>query len=231
METHAHTRQSAAHLCLVRHSEALLTGVLAGRTPEDRVAVPIAEEDRLRAATYGQLGNLLARVPDSETLERLRSVDADVEAGGLPGAWARLGAAARSATTQDLEAEYQNLFIGIGRGELVPYASWYLTGFLMERPLGILREELSALGISRQDRVREPEDHIAALCEVMALLIGDPDCAGERQGAFFVRHLAPWAGRFFDDLERAATARFYRQVGRLGRHFIELEQQYLGDSG
>lgn len=208
-----------------------MTGMVTPSVSKPQVAASIADEDRLRAATYGLLGRLLAGAPDAETLKALRSIDAAVEADGLTGVWARLGTAARSATPADLTGEYQRLFIGIGRGELVPYASWYLTGFLMERPLGILRRDLDTLGIQRQDSVREPEDHIAALCEVMSLLITDPDYDVERAQDFFTRHLSPWAERFFADLEQAVSSRFYHDVGELGRHFIALEQQYLEGGG
>jgi len=127
----------------------------------------------------------------------------------------------------EIDDEYHALFVGLGRGELVPYGSWYLTGFLMEAPLGELRRDLERLGFDRQDGVREPEDHIAALCEVMAMLAGPSAADLDTQRAFFDRHLGAWADRFFGDLATAEAAVFYRAVGRLGQAFVELEKQYF----
>ena len=114
----------------------------------------------------------------------------------------------------------------IGRGEVMPYGSYYLTGFLHERPLARLRSDLAELGITRSDRNYEPEDHIATLCEVMAGLAGGrfpaPPESDER---IFKKHVEPWAARFFADLERTQAAQFYRSVGMLGRIFIEIESE------
>lgn len=127
------------------------------------------------------------------------------------------------------EREHNALFIGVDRGELVPYASFYLTGFLHDRPLARLRRDMQALGVERRPGVAEPEDHIAALCEIMAGLI--TGAYGEAPAAdaasFFRRHLAPWAGRFFADLERARAAALYRPVGTLGRIFLTIEASLL----
>ena len=107
----------------------------------------------------------------------------------------------------------------------MPYASFYLTGFLNERPLAALRTDLAALGVRRADANRDPEDHIAALCEAMAGLIeGDYGPADlDTQRRFFDRHLAPWAPRFFADLERARASRLYVPIGTLGRLFMDIE--------
>src|SRR5262249_55051867 len=120
-----------------------------------------------------------------------------------------------------IEREFFDLFIGVGRGELLPYASYYLTGFLNERPLSRLRADLAKAGIERIQNNYEPEDHAGILCEVMAGLAGGrfpaPDGA-ERQ--IFENHIAPWMARLFADMERAQSADFYRQVGTLGRVFL-----------
>jgi TorA maturation chaperone TorD len=147
----------------------------------------------------------------------------------MAAAWRMLAQAGERADRDALDDEYHALFIGIGRGELVPYGSWYLTGFLMEQPLALLRRDLARLGFERQPDVREPEDHAAALCETMALLIGGDEAAGlDQQREFFERHLAPWMGRFFRDMQGAESARFYRAVGYFGEQFMTIEQQYLG---
>jgi TorA maturation chaperone TorD len=125
-----------------------------------------------------------------------------------------------------IEREFFNLFIGLGRGELLPYGSYYLTGFLNERPLARLRDDLAAFGVERMEGNYEPEDHAATLCEIMASFAGGrfaPPPGAERK--LFEKHMAPWIGRFFADLERAEAADFYRHVGALGRLFIEIETE------
>jgi TorA maturation chaperone TorD len=179
--------------------------------------------DRERAALFALLGRLLSDPPDSALLARLRALGGD---GGtrLGQALAGLVAAAEEADPAALEREHFKLFIGVGRGELMPYASWYLTGFLHDRPLADLRAALRRLGVERAPGVPEPEDHIAFLCETLAGLI-EGRFAGEPEEAtiFFGRHLRPWAARFFRDLEKAEAARFYRAVGALGRAAVEIE--------
>jgi TorA maturation chaperone TorD len=195
----------------------------------DREDESRSREDSLRAATYALLGRLLSAPPDGSLLDRLGDAGdgrADaLSADALSEAWSALAHASGAARPTVIDDEFHGLFIGLGRGELVPYASWYMTGFLMERPLGELRRDLAQLGIERAESVREPEDHAAALCQVMALLIDDPAYGSEQERDFYSRHIEPWMKRFFGDLESAEGAVFYRQVGRLGRHFIELEEQ------
>ena len=134
--------------------------------------------------------------------------------------------AAKEADAAAIEREFFDLFIGVGRGELLPYASYYLTGFLHERPLARLREDLTRIGIARAEGVAEPEDHAAILCEIMAgLANGHLPGAEESSRTIFESHMAPWIGRFFADLERAEGADFYRQVGTVGRVFIGIETE------
>ncbi len=114
---------------------------------------------------------------------------------------------------------------GITQGELLPYGSWYLTGYLHAAPLARLREDIQALGVERDSKWAEPEDHLAAVCEVLALLVGEGDV---RQRDLFAKHLAPWGSRFFDDLAGARAAQFYRAVANLGKVFLGLEAQYFG---
>jgi TorA maturation chaperone TorD len=189
--------------------------------------IPPVEEDRARGHVYALLGNLLAGPPEAKLLALL--ADAAPGTGDdslLAASWRMLAVASARADLAALREEYDALFVGIGRGEVVPYGSWYLTGFLMEQPLAQLRGDLRTLGIERQPGVCEPEDHVAALCDTMALLINGDACVSiERQQIFYVRHLEPWAAQFFRDLQRAASARFYRAVGQLGEQFIDVESQ------
>jgi TorA maturation chaperone TorD len=185
--------------------------------------------DSARAGVYTLLAQLLAKPPTRALLAELAALRAaDTELGQALG---HLAALAGGTSPQAAEREHNALFIGVDRGELVPYASFYLTGFLSDRPLARLRQDMAALGVERQPGVPEPEDHIATICEIMAgLITGQLAASGEAaQQRFFQRHLAPWAGRFFADLERAQAARFYRPVGAIGRLFVEVEADSCAD--
>ena len=190
---------------------------------------PLADPASLRANTYGLLALLLSRPPLAETLSLLQQIRVPEQAGdGLELSWKMLQLASEHVAEDALDNEFHACFIGIGRGELVPYGSWYMTGMLMDRPLALLRQDLAALGIERQQGISEPEDHVAAVCDAMSLLVRDAaDDSMSRQRRFFDSHIAPWMGRFFKDLQVAKTAGFYRVVGRLGEQFIAFEQQYL----
>jgi TorA maturation chaperone TorD len=180
--------------------------------------------DAARAQEYALLAALLARAPDAGMMAQLATLRGDPSPLGL--AHAALGEAATATTTERVEREYFDLFIGLGRGEILPYASYYLTGFLHERPLARLREDLARFGIERAEGVAEPEDHAAILCEIMAGVIGGQFAAPpDADRELFTRHLAPWIGRFFNDLERADSADFYRRIGEVGRVFIEIETE------
>ncbi len=178
-----------------------------------------------RADTYGVLAALLAAPPDGAALAQLaRLPDGAGDPGPLGAAWQRLGTAARAAPPQRVEREYHALFIGLVRGEVVPYGSWYRTGAMMDRPLARLRADLSRLGLEREPGVHEPEDHAAMLCAVMQALLAEQ--ADETAGALFHQHLEPWLPAFFEDLGRAASADFYAAVAELGARLMRLETQY-----
>jgi len=187
----------------------------------------LTDEDRVRGNLYALLGNLLAAAPDAALLEVLRGISPEPDDDSLLAAsWQMLAVAAARADLEQLRQEYDALFIGLGRGEIVPYGSWYLTGFLMEQPLAQLRGDLRVLGIERQPGVHEPEDHAPALCHTTALLItGEVPAPLERQFDFYARHLETWLLQFFRDLQQAKSARFYRAVGQLGEQFIGVESQ------
>lgn len=193
-------------------------GAVAGRH--------IPDEELLRANTYALLARLLRTFPDEATLTELSALDSDDSE--LGEAIQSLGIAATVASAEAVDDEFHDLFIGVGDAELKPYASYYLTGFLYEKPLANLRVAMADLGIARADDVAEPEDHIAALCEMMVGMI--TGAFGEtvdlaRQRKFFDDHIAPWADRFFEDLEESPTARFYKPVGTIGRLFMRIESQ------
>jgi len=185
--------------------------------------------EQMRADVYRLLGVLLAGPPDAALLDLLRGIEPDAaeEDGAMTGAWRSLRAAAERADPASLEEEYFNLFIGLGRGELVPYASYYLNGFLMEKALAELRGELAGLGIRRREGVAEPEDHVAAVCEVMGVIISDSGLQLDNQSQFFKNFVDSWVGLFFADLGTAEKADFYRAVASLGAAFVAVERQYL----
>lgn len=183
--------------------------------------------DAARAETYQMIGSLLWRTPDQAALSSLAALQGDASPFGQ--ARAELARLAMQATADAARDEFFALFIGVGRGELLPYASYYLTGFLNERPLVAVRDDMVRLGLTRADRATEPEDHIAILFDVMAGLIrGDFHAAGLTDQLFFERHLKSWAPRFFADLEMAEAARFYRPVGRMGGLFMDIEIEAFG---
>lgn len=194
-------------------------------------ASPTAEYDLLeleRARLFALLGRLMVAAPDGALLANLRALRGD--AGSVLGeAYEALAEAARQTDAARAEREYHDLFIGVGRGELLPFASYYLTGFLHERPLAELRATLGQLGVERAPGVLEPEDHLGFLCETMAGLIAGVFPAGpEAAAGFFARHLQPWATRCFADMQAAEAARFYRAVGALGRVAMEIEATAAG---
>jgi len=192
--------------------------------------VVVTEEDQIRANVYGLLGALLTRPPDKEIIALLREIDVDEkqQASAMAASWKTLNLAAKRRRLNELNDEYHNLFIGVGRGEVVPYGSWYLTGFMMDRPLAQLRQDLIDLGLERAEHVKEPEDHAGALCESMSLLLSiDDGITPHVQKRFFDNHIASWMTKFFEDLQTASSADFYKAVGALGEQFIELEKQYL----
>ncbi|SHK04143.1 chaperone TorD involved in molybdoenzyme TorA maturation [Marinobacter antarcticus] len=193
-------------------------------TAEVQCPRSISDEDRARAQIYQLLGVLLGNPPSRELLKGLASLQSD----GTPlgSASKNLAALAERTSPYDAEWEYNNLFVGLGRGELLPYASYYLTGFLNEKPLADLRTDLMARGIKARSDVKEPEDHIGTLCEIMAGIVAGEfpcDCDLPSQKAFFDAHLAKWAALFFTDLEEAQSAIFYAPVGSLGRAFMTIE--------
>jgi len=184
----------------------------------------IDEVDAARAQEYALLAALLQRAPGASLLGKLSKLRADASPLGL--AHAALAESAAKTTAERVEREFFDLFIGIGRGELLPYGSYYLSGFLHERPLARLREDLARIGIARAEGVVEPEDHAGILCEIMSGLASHRlQAASNSDQLIFDKHMSPWIGRFFADLENAEAADFYRSVGALGRVFMNIETE------
>jgi TorA maturation chaperone TorD len=182
----------------------------------------IDPEDEARAEEYALLGALLWRAPTAETLDLLGKLRGD--ASELGAAHHLIAETARAVDPAVIQREFFDLFIGVGRGEILPYASFYRTGFLNERPLAEVRRDMEALGLAREIRVGEPEDHVAMLFDVMrGLIMGEFAADGIDDRVFFERHLKPWASRLFVDLEMTQTSALYRAVGAAGRVFLDIE--------
>ena len=185
-----------------------------------------SEEDALRADMYGFLAALLRSEPSDELIAKVVCLNGDDSA--LGEACSTLAKLADSLDSGVIRNEYVELFVGVGRGEVLPFASYYLTGFLNDRPLANLRGEMDAIGIKRAEGVREPEDHIASLFDIMAGLIrGDYGrvYSVAEQGTFFAKHIEPWGQLLMRDVEEAKTAIFYAPVGTMGRVFLEIESK------
>ncbi len=192
----------------------------------------VADEDVLRANMYAFLAGLLRSEPSAELVRSVSELSGDETTLGK--ASATLAYLAQEMSVEKIRSEYVDVFIGVGRGELLPYCSFYLTGFLNEKPLANLRQDMAQIGIARADNAKDPEDHIASLCEMMGgLILGSygRSFSVSEQARFFNKHLAPWAGLFFADLEAAKTAVFYAPVGTMGRIFMDIESQAFSMSG
>ena len=186
--------------------------------------VDLSEEELSRARLYRLLSRLLSAPADEALLSFLRNLEGDDSPLGQ--GLATLSDVAARVSVEEVAQEFQDLFIGITKGELLPFASHYLTGFLNEKPLAELRDAMNTLGIARSEAASEPEDHIASLCEIMhGMIMGE---FGKRvsladQFEFFQNHVENWAIEFFQDLEAAKSARFFMSIGLIGRLFMEIE--------
>lgn len=200
---------------------------MSGDQSEQELLTP---EDLARANFYAVVAGLFALPPDAEFLQALAA--AGEAAGGQPDsaltrALRELGQAAREAAPEQVAEEYGELFLGVGKPKVVPYGSYYLTGFLHDKPLADLRSDLAALGLGRARGVHETEDHFAALAEIMRHLVVDDTLDQERRDAvqqhIFHRYLRPWYAAFCEALAGAEEARFYRHAAHFARVFLDLE--------
>lgn len=182
------------------------------------------EVERARAAEYFLLARLLRAAPSAQMLGEIARIKGDASPLGM--SHLALADAAARASEADVASEFFTLFIGIGRGELLPYGSFYLTGFLHERPLARLRQDLARLGIERAEGNFDPEDNLGLLLETMGgFADGTFEADLATQKAFFGQHILPWAAKFFEDLSQAPSARFYKSVAAVGREFMTIETE------
>lgn len=181
-----------------------------------------------RTDLYVLLANLLLHPPTADLMHQLGKLTWDSEISpALSAALVVLREAAVSYSFETVHHEFEDLFIGMGRGEIVPYASWYQEKLLTGAALVRLRSDLAKMQIGRQAKVCEHEDHAAALYETMVLIIRSSKSAAVQQAEFFSRHMDPWMAQFFRDLQQAPSACFYRAVGSLGERFMRMEKAYL----
>lgn len=191
---------------------------------------PDAGEELARAELYGLLARLWLAPPDEALLAQFRvAVTEAPEPGGhLDTPWHDLVAALRATSQAAAAQEFDALFGGVGKPEVFVYGSYYLSGFLHEKPLAALRGDLAALDLTRDEQRGETEDHIAYGFEVMRYLIAGDDpahCHLEAQRRFFRTHLQPWVGRLCDAVQAQPLARTWHAVAAFTRAFIEVETQ------
>jgi TorA maturation chaperone TorD len=178
------------------------------------------DEEYARSELYGVLAMLFYGPPSQAVLDLIKDAAIDGE-GTLADAWRNLQTASGQTSAERAREEYESLFIGVGKPDVMLYGSFYLSGFLMEKPLAALRSDLARLGLERSEHLSESEDHFAALCDAMRLLHGSI----ATQKEFFGTHIQPWAHQLFEGIEAHPGASFYRAVGGLARSFMEVETQ------
>lgn len=188
---------------------------------------PDQGEETARADLYGLLASLFYGPPSQELLDTIAAAQTAGES-VLERAWADLSAACKSAKAEPAREEYERLFIGVGKPDVMLYGSFYLSGFLMEKPLAALRTDLAKLGLQRSESMNESEDHIAALCEVMRYLIASDDVLHANvatQKQFFADHMQSWVMDMCAAIAAHPEAKFYLAVSQLARSFFEVEMQ------
>jgi TorA maturation chaperone TorD len=186
----------------------------------------IKEEDQLRADMYCFLANMIRTEPSQELLDSVKKLTGDDSSIGK--SIKLISKLASTMHISEIQDEYVNLFVGVGRGELLPFASYYLTGFLNDKPLSKLRNNMNELGVVRIKEVKEPEDHVSSLFDIMSGMITGQfgkQYSITEQSNFFEKHLNSWIHLLMSDIESAKTAVFYAPIGSLGKEFINIERE------
>jgi TorA maturation chaperone TorD len=200
-------------------------------TPHPTLATSSAlDEETARAEVYGLLAALYYAPPSADLMAQMRVAVTEAPAAGgfLEEPWRALVAVARALDDQAVADEYDALFGGMGKPEIYLFGSHYLSGFLNEKPLALLRDDLGALGLGRDERMPETEDHIAYLCEVMRYLIAGDDVAVanlSQQRQFFTAHLQPWVNGMGQAISAHPKARFYAALAAFTCAFVSVETQ------
>jgi len=194
------------------------------------VASSALDEELARAELYGVLARLWFAPPDAELLDALRVAVTEAPAAGayLEEPWRELVGEARKLTVDSARKEYDALFGGVGKPAVLLYGSHYMSGFLNDKPLALLRTDLARLGLARDESLGETEDHVACVCEVMRYLIAGEDVAVanlKEQQAFFARHVQPWVETLCDAVVQHPGAVFYASLARFTHAFVRVEAQ------
>ena len=197
---------------------------MSGAQPLTFVA-SLPPEEVARANFYGLLARLFYAPPDAALLEAIAAAgEIDAEDGGIAEAWQDLARAAAGADAEAVREEYENSFVGTGKAPVTLYTSAYTIRYSNEVPLVGLRDALSELGLARREGVHEPEDHIAALCDIMRHLVAEQKGDLHEQARFFRRWIAPAVDPLCNAIDRHPGCDFYRRVGRFAKAFFDLEQ-------
>jgi TorA maturation chaperone TorD len=185
----------------------------------------IEPEDQARADFYALLASLFYRAPDARLLQAIAI--AEPPSGVLASAWQKLADASNVVPEDAVHEEYDAVFVGVGKPPVMLYGSFYMAGFMMEKPLAALRQNLGELGFARADSVREPEDHLAAICDVMrAMILGDLENkpqSVETQKVFFLTHVKPWVFACADAISAYHQSNYYRHVAGFAKQFFQVE--------
>lgn len=196
-------------------------------------SIPVSsgfDEETARAEVYGLLAALYYAPPSAELLAQLRVAVTEAPAAGgfLEEPWRELVAAARALSDEAIANEYDALFGGVGKPEIYLFGSHYISGFLNEKPLAVLRTDLAALGLARDEAMSETEDHFACICEVMRYLIAGDDVAVAnltQQQKFFTAHVQPWVPTMCASIAAHPRAKFYAALSGFTQAFVGVETQ------
>jgi TorA maturation chaperone TorD len=180
----------------------------------------IAPEEQARANFYGLLARLFYAPPDAALLNALSVEKLE---GELAQPWEELQRAAAAADPEAVREEYETAFIGTGKAPVTLYSTAYTIRHASEAPLAQLRGELARLGLARRADAHEPEDHIAALCDVMRFLVAEQKSHLEEQRRFFNRWIEPAIDPLCSAIERSDKTAFYKPVARFAKGFCTLE--------
>jgi TorA maturation chaperone TorD len=188
------------------------------------------DEETARAEVYGLLAQLYFAPPAPELLASLRVAVTEAPAAGgfLEEPWRAFVGVARSMGDREIADEYNALFGGVGKPEVYLFGSHYVSGFLNDKPVARLREDLAALGLARNESLGETEDHVAILCEVMRYLIAGDDVSVSnltRQREFFAAHLQPWVEAMCDAIAANPRSKFYAALAHFSKSFFSVEAQ------
>lgn len=196
-------------------------------------SIPVSsalDEETARAEVYGLLAALFYAPPSPELLTQLRVAVTEAPAAGgfLEEPWRQFVGTVRDLSDAQVAAEYDALFGGVGKPEVYLFGSYYLSGFLNEKPLAALRGDLAALGLARDETMPETEDHVACVCEVMRYLIAGDDVEVAnltQQQKFFSAHVQTWVPAMCEAIGAHPKARFYAALAAFTAAFVSVESQ------